>query len=206
MTRNAVTAWHAIIEASCTIRRVRTSRSLSASTSPKAKLPNCSMSSGSVSVSADSGPGNGSSWGRRAASLIAMVCSFRSGGGGVGSGVLLVGDRFEPFGGVALGGLVEDRVVAHHVLRGAAVPVLFSGRGPDRLPGAQADGGAVAGGHQADPVGALQQLAVGVGVPVGAGPGREPEQADDQARGAVAVEDRVHVDIAGEVRRGGLDR
>src|SRR5260370_39464138 len=102
---------------------------------------------------------------------VSASCSGGRVGRDVGGGVLLVGDWFEPGGGVAVGGFVEDRVVAHHVLRGAAVPVLFSGRGPDRVAGAQADGGAVAGDDQADAVGALQPLAVGVGGAAGDGAG-----------------------------------
>src|SRR5690242_2657256 len=137
MTRNSLTAWQAISEASWIISRVRMSRSLSASTSSKAKLSKRSMSSGSVWASVDARSGNSSSWLRRAVSVLAIVSSSCSGGRvgrEVGGGVLLVGDWFEPGGGVAGGGLVEDRVMAHHVLRGAVVPVLFPGRGPDRLP------------------------------------------------------------------------
>jgi hypothetical protein len=60
--------------------------------------------------------------------------------------------------------------MAHHVLRGSTVLVLFSGRGPDRFSSVEADGDAVTGDEPTDTVGGLQQLAVGMGVPVGAGP------------------------------------
>jgi hypothetical protein len=59
--------------------------------------------------------------------------------------------------------------MAHHRVSGAAVPVLLPGRGPDGLPRAQPDRRAVARDDQADAVGADEQLAVGMGVPLGAG-------------------------------------
>ena len=66
--------WQAIMDASCTIRRVRVSRVPWRSTSSKAKLSKYSMSSGSVRASVETRPGKSSSWLRRAASLMAM-CS-----------------------------------------------------------------------------------------------------------------------------------
>jgi hypothetical protein len=94
------------------------------------------------------------------------------------------------------GGLGEDRVVAHHRVGGAAVPVLLPWRGPDGLARTQSNDRAITAGDQADAVGADQQLPVGVGVPVGAGAGGEADQADDE-RGVVVAEDGVEVDVVG---------
>src|SRR6266566_4826636 len=122
-----------------------------------------------------------------------------------GGRVLLVGDWFEPGGGVTGGGFVEDRVVAHHVVRGGAVPVLFP-----------------AGFQTASP--ARRRMTAPSRVTTRPTPsvhcsscplawecqlvraGGKPDQADDQARGAVATEDRGQVDIPGEVLGRSLDR
>src|SRR5882757_4495249 len=64
--------------------------------------------------------------------------------------VLLVGERFEPDGGVAAVGLgFEHGEVAHEGVGGGAVPVLLAGWADDGVTGPDAQHGAVAGADQA---------------------------------------------------------
>src|SRR4051812_21834315 len=97
--------------------------------------------------------------------------------------VLLVRDRLEPLGGVAAVLVhLEHRDVAHQLALGRAVPVLLAGGRPDGLAGADPHDAPVAGADEADPVGDVEGLADGVGVPVGAGTGGEPDDARDEPR------------------------
>src|SRR5258705_8398353 len=73
MTRYSRKAWQAMIAASWTISRVRTSRLPCRSTSSKAKLSKVSMSSGSVIAKVETWPGKSSSWFLRARSLGAIT-------------------------------------------------------------------------------------------------------------------------------------
>src|SRR5438445_313614 len=122
----------------------------------------------------------------------------------VGQLILLVGDGFEPGGAVTVAGAFEHGQVTHEVAVGGAVPVFLAGRRVDGIAGTHPDDGAVAGDDKTGPVGDVQGLADGVGVPVGAGAGGEPDQADDHPGGVFAPVDGVDVNVAGEVRGRGL--
>src|SRR4051812_365578 len=112
----------------------------------------------------------------------------------VGLLVLLVGDGLEPGGGVAAVGLgLEQRQVAHERVGGGAVPVVLVRRADDGLAGVDAQHLPVAGADETDALGDVQGLPDGVGVPVGAGAGGEPDEGDGHARRAGAAEDRRHV-------------
>ena len=120
----------------------------------------------------------------------------------VGDLVLLVGDRFEPRGGVApVRQGLEHGEVAHEGVGGGAVPVVLAGRADDGLAGADAEHRTVAGTDEADSLGDVQGLADGVGVPVGVGAGGEADQCDGHPRRLFSLVDRGDVDVAGEVRR-----
>src|ERR1700735_2359098 len=182
---------------------VSSSRAASAGTSPKAKLSKYSISSGSDRARVEARSPNSWSWWLFAAALIATRLHPRH---AVRAQVLLVGDPLEPGRGLSVAGGVEDRVMAHHVLSGAAMEMLLARRGPHALAGAQHDGLPVAGADQPDAVSAHQQLPVDVTVPIGARAGGEPDEAASELRGAVAAEHRVHPPVAGEVRRRRLHR
>src|SRR3954447_14595843 len=124
----------------------------------------------------------------------------------IGRLVVLVGERLEPGGGVcAVGEVLQHGEVAHEGVGGGAVPVLLVGRADDGVAGADPDDGTVAGADQADALGDVQRLADGVAVPVGAGAGGEPDQADGHPRRLGAAVDRGQVDVAGEVPGRRLD-
>jgi hypothetical protein len=87
-------------------------------------------------------------WGVRTGSIEPLL--------GLGRCVLLVGDGFEPGGAVAVVGAFEHREVAHHAVDGGAVPVFFTGWGPDGVAGPHVDDGAIAVDDESGAVGAVQ--------------------------------------------------
>src|SRR5215213_2477294 len=126
--------------------------------------------------------------------------AIRRSGRGRG-GVLLVGDLLAPGHHPARpAGLVGllDGDVDHEAVRSGAVPVVLAGleehavAGPDDLDRAAF---ALA---EADALGDEDRLAVRMGVPRGAGAGREVHGIGREGRRAGGVGDRVDVDVAGE--------
>src|SRR2546426_12273962 len=90
--------------------------------------------------------------------------------------VLGVGDVLAPVG-VALG----HGEVGHEVIGGGAVPVPLGGR-VDDVAGADGDDGLATGLDESFALGDVEGLSEAVGVPGGAGAGREVHCADGQAR------------------------
>lgn len=114
-------------------------------------------------------------------------------------GVCVVGHGLQPGCGRTARGGDEHRQVGHQVVAGGAVPVLLTGRSPDRLAGLQHQHLAVPGRDEPDPVGAVQRLAEGVGVPVRPGARGEPNVGDDQLGLVRAVADAVDLRACDEL-------
>src|SRR3954468_16084639 len=91
---------------------------------------------------------------------------------GSAAGVLVVGDVVEPGHDPPVGVGLLDGDVGHEPVRGGSVPVLLAGFDVDHVAGSDLLN-AVVGGDEADAVGDVEGLALGVVVPGGAGAGRE---------------------------------
>lgn len=115
---------------------------------------------------------------------------------------MLVGDGFEPGRAVSVAIADDHGDVSHEGGVGGSVPMLFTGRALDGLAGRNAYDVAVTGADQAGAVGDVEGLAVGVGVPVGAGSGGEADQGGSEAGGFGGRLDQVEVDVTGEASAG----
>src|SRR3954453_23997621 len=127
-----------------------------------------------------------------------------AGGSAGGLAVLGVGDLFAPLGlraALALGEAVPDGQVGHEVVRSSAVPVPLSRRAPHGVSGPDDDDVAAAGLGQADALGDVQGLAVGVPVPRGARPGGEVNRVDLAAGGGARGDDVEGYDPGEPLRR-----
>jgi hypothetical protein len=94
----------------------------------------------------------------------------------LGRFIVGVGDPFAParLGRVGAITLHEDEV-GHEAVRGGAMPVLLVWSGVDGVAGVRFDDRAVAAAEQGGACEDVQGLAQAVGVPVGTGAGREPD-------------------------------
>src|SRR3954447_1985953 len=121
----------------------------------------------------------------------------RSSMSGLG-GVLVVGHVLAP--GHRAPGLVEllHRDVGHEAVRCGAVPVVLATLEEDAVAGADRLDGAALALAEADALGDEDRLAVRVGVPGGAGTGREVHERGGERGGTGGRGDGVDVDVAGE--------
>src|SRR4051794_17061771 len=132
--------------------------------------------------------------------LVVRMGSTTSHGSDGRSAVFLVGDLLAPLGlraVLALSQAVPHGEVGHEAVGGGAVPVPLPRRAPNRATGIDAHDVRAPRLRQADALGDMQRLAVGVPVPGGAGPGREVDGVD-LAAGLRAGGDDVEVNDAGE--------
>src|ERR1700735_3659084 len=88
--------------------------------------------------------------------------------------------------------------VHHHRGRPGAVPMLFAGRNPDHVAGADFAHLAAPGLHPAAAGHYTQRLAERMGVPMGAGPRLEAHQAGTDARWRRCLDDRILPNHTGE--------
>src|SRR6188472_117389 len=116
--------------------------------------------------------------------------------------VLVVGDVLGPFGLGAVDWRLPHREVRHEVVGCGAMPVPLAGRRMDRVAGANLDHLPAARLHAPHPLGDVERLADGMGMPRVARAGREADEADTHAGRRLAAGDGVDPDVAVEsIRR-----
>src|SRR3954468_21780231 len=118
--------------------------------------------------------------------------------------VLLVGDVLAPGDGAAALVVLLHGDVGHEAVRRGAVPVVLAGLEEHAVAGADDLDRPALALAPADALGDEDRLAVRMGVPGGAGAGREVHERGGERRGASRRGDGVDVDVAGEPVAGAL--